>query len=232
MSNEISISVVKASEAITIVGEPEGYAFTPSTTTGKFLVAEPNNDFSFTPEAGYNSYGINTFTDSSASIINVGSQVNITLGKEPENVFAKELDGFKYSFPNFVDSDTSTLSFGDVVYLESDLDSSANDWNAKCKKVDVSDINKGAFQALFIFISHQNNSLHLISKGFFDLEDVNFSPQWTAGRTIYLNSDNKLDITPSGVPGGWVRSLGFCIPNKDNKKRIWFEPDSTYIKMN
>lgn len=232
MSNEISISVVKASETITIVGEPEGYAFTPSATTGKFMIQQPNNDFSLVTEAGYNSYSVNSFIDNSADIINVGSQVNITLGKEPENVFAKELDGFKYSFPNFVDSGASSLVFGDVVYLESDLEVGANDWNAKCKKVDVSDIYKGAFQALFIFISHENNSLQLMNKGHFDLESSNFSTQWTAGRTIYLNNENKLDITPTGNPGGWIRSLGFCLPNKENKKRIWFEPDSTYIKIN
>ena len=232
MSEQINISVIGASEVIDISGSPEGYVFTPSTTAGKFLVTEPNNDFSFLPEAGNQSYSINSFIDGTANIINIGAQVNVTLGTIPENTFAKELDGFKYSFPNFVDSGTSSLSFGDVVYLESDVEPTANDWNAKCRKVDSSNINKGAFQALFIFISHENNSLHLINKGYFDLEDSNFSVQWTAGRTIYLNSDNKLDITPTGISGSWIRSLGFCVPNKDGKKRIWFEPDSTYIKIN
>jgi len=231
MAHEINISVVSPTEEITISGYPEGYVFHATSANSQFMVTEPRNDFSFLPSPGANAYSITSTSDNSADIINVGAQVNITLGTLPANPFAEELSGFKYSFPNFVDSGTSGLSFGDVVYLEEDLESGANVWGSKCVAVDTSDIYKGAFNALFLFIKHEGDTLHLLNKGYFDLEDTNLS-HWTSGRTIYLNSSEKLDILPTGVPGSWVRSLGFCVPNKDNKKRIWFEADSTYIKIN
>jgi hypothetical protein len=46
-----------------------------------------------------------------------------------------------------------------------------------------------------------------------------------------LNAAGKLDTSPSTTSGHWVRSLGFCIPNNQNKKTVWFEPDSTYLKI-
>jgi hypothetical protein len=233
MSHKIDISITSPVEELNISGYPEGIAFKVDSTSSEFLVAEPANNYSFLPDAGSSAIGVDASLPPAAEAMNLAPQLNITLGTLPSNAFNEELDGFKYSFPDFIDSGISTqsLTYGDVVYLESDLTGGANDWGAICKKAQVSNIESGAYSSLFIFISHNNNNLIILNKGFFDLEDASFPTQWTAGRTIYLNSSNNLDITPTGVSGSWVKSLGFCIPNKVNKKRIWFEPDSTYIKI-
>ena len=67
-------------------------------------------------------------------------------------------------------------------------------------------------------------------KGYIEIPDNKIN-SWSVGSTLYLNSDSKLNTSPTTSSGHWVRSLGFCIPNNENKKIIWFEPDSTYLKL-
>ena len=215
--------------APSIVVDPGGVAVTTENTS-PYILTEPDNSLYLFSDPGDNAVNVNTYNASNTSNVGLSPCLNIVLGTLPENIFATELQGFKYSFNNFIDSGTSSLTYGDIVYLESDLTETSNQWNAICRKANAASVHNGAFNSLFVFISHTNNNLIILQKGFFDLEDANIS-QWTAGRTIYLNENNVLDITPTSVSESWVRSLGFCIPNTSNKKRIWFEADSTYIKI-
>lgn len=231
MAHDIVVNITNPNQEIKISGYPDGIVFNATSTSTPYVLAEPTNTTNIIGTSGATSVDVNTYANTNAEIINIGSQLNITLGTLIESPFQNDLDGHKYSFPNFVDTGTSNLTFGDVVMLTSDLTLSANDWNAKCVAANVSSVDTGAYNSLFIFVSHTNNNLILLGGGFFDLEDENIS-QWTAGRTIYLNNDNVFDITPASSSGSWIRSLGHCIPNKENKKRILFNPDSTYIKIN
>ena len=230
MAHEITVNVAPAVEQITISGYPLGIVIGDAVANSPYVVAEPSNNVSVIT-SGIDVVNINSYEDVGASVINVGSQINVTLGTLFESPMQSELDGFKLCLPNFVDANLSSLSYGDVVYLESNISSGANEWKANCKLANVDDVYSGAFNALFVFISHNNNNLIILSKGYFDLEESNIT-QWTAGRTLYLNEISKFDITPTSGTGGWVRSLGYCLPNTINSKRIWFEPDSTYIKIN
>ena len=83
-----------------------------------------------------------------------------------------------------------------------------------------------------MFYSYSGGNLILLQKGYFDftLESTNFGA-WAGGRTLYVNVLGKLDILPTTVSNHWVKSMGYCIPNTENKKRIWFEPDTTYLKI-
>ena len=83
---------------------------------------------------------------------------------------------------------------------------------------------------LFVFISYIGTTLKVMHKGYLEIPDSKIN-NWSVGSTLYLNNNNILDIVPATGSGNWVRSLGFCIPNKENKKIIWFEPDSTYLKL-
>jgi len=236
MAHEITVNVSTPTEELTISGYPDGVVITDVSAASPYVVAEPSNTLNVLGESGATIVTANTYADNSADVINIGAQLNVTIGTLLESPVASELDGFKYAFPNFVDAGITTTifgpthKFGDVVFLKSDLSDTANEWGAVCKTADVNDIDKGAYNNLFIFISHINNTLIILQKGFFDLEDENIS-QWTAGRGLYLDDDNLFDITPTSSSGNWIRSLGYCVPNNNNKKRVWFDPDSTYIKI-
>jgi len=231
MALNVSIQAEVANKTLEIKGYPDGLAFYTEPKSQEFVVAKPSTEAPIIPNSSIVNYSLTSDTTPSAEVINIGSSLNITLGTILNNKTYDELDAFKYLYPNFVDSGIN-FQPGDVVYLEEDLSSSANEWKAKCKKADTNDEFKGAFNSLYIFQEHVQNNLVLISRGYFDLEDEMIE-QWTAGRTLYLDRDNKFHITPSEIKsGGWVRSIGSCIPNTENKKRIWFEPDSTFIKIN
>lgn len=230
MSDTISISVVTAKEELTISGLPEGLAFSVQPNTQEFVVpAEPNQ--SVIADSGIVDYDLTLNGTPSASVLNLAPALELKLGTIPINDLYDELNSFKYLFPNFIDSTTGSLEAGDIVILKEDI--GYNSYNASCVKVDTSDVYGGAFNTLYIFIKHDsNNDLVLISRGYFDLPDSKIQ-QWTGGRTLYIDSQNKFHITPSSIlTDGWVRSVGYCVTNNENKKRIWFEPDSTFIKIN
>jgi len=98
------------------------------------------------------------------------------------------------------------------------------------EKANTNDLNKGAKTNLFLYLSYVAGNLKVLHKGYYDVPN-DFIENWSAGKTIYLNASGKLDTSPSTTSGHWVRSLGFCIPNTESKKRVWFEPDSTYLKI-
>lgn len=158
-----------------------------------------------------------------AITLNVGTQ------QDPVSV-NQSFSNFKYKFPNFVDSSTSDLVAGDIVYLKHV--SSYNAYNSQVEKADVNNEDKGASNALFIFVEHSSNLLILLHKGFYDYETNDTRvDDWMPGRTTYINQNNKLDIGSDFKGGQWVRSIGFCVPNSDSKQRVWFAGDTTYIKL-
>jgi hypothetical protein len=89
---------------------------------------------------------------------------------------------------------------------------------------------------LMAFVSYSGSTLVLMHKGYLDFDNIstdsnpNALQSWQIGQTIYLNN-NKISITPPNTSGSWVKSIGFCMPNNINKKRIWFESDSTFLTL-
>lgn len=68
-------------------------------------------------------------------------------------------------------------------------------------------------------------------KGYVEYENLDEGLQsWQAGDTLYMNG-NKISLTPPQTSNNWVKSIGFCFPNINNKLLIWFEPDSTVFTI-
>lgn len=157
--------------------------------------------------------------------------LSVTLGTILTTPLLQELDAYKYSLDGFTISNANTFTTGDIVYFE--FSNGANPYNSIIKKADVQHVSKGAYMSLMIFLSYNNGLLRVMHKGYFDYEstDTTNINGWSVGRTIYLDHVNKINTIPTANPGHWVRSLGFCVPNNLGKKRIWFEPDRTYLKL-
>lgn len=152
-----------------------------------------------------------------------------SFGGATPNGVGSTLMEIKYSFPAFNQPNLSTFAKGDVVAF-SDSEIIGNIYNSKLEKANSDDL-VFASKMLFIFIKYSNNTLVVMHKGYIDYEqDAPNIDQWKVGQTIYLNED-KVSIAPSTNSGAFVKSIGFCMPNNENKKRIWFEPDSTYLTL-
>jgi len=69
-------------------------------------------------------------------------------------------------------------------------------------------------------------------KGYVDFADTTSSSlnSWVPGENIYINEGN-ISVTSPQTSGHWVKSIGFCMPNIENKNRIWFESDSTFFTI-
>ena len=230
MAHAIDISISDP-ESITINGYPAGFAIVPESGYTTYYNPEPSNNYAFTthpPEI----LDVTTAESSlSVSSFDISGAMNVTLGTLPYSQLGAELDGFKYIFKDFSITNSASLSAGDIVYFKQNI--GYNSYNCEVVKADIGDMN-GAYSNLMVFLSYNNTSknLYVMHKGYFDYEtnaaQIN---NWSPGRTIYLNNSNKIDITPTTSSGGWIKSLGNCIPNKVNKFRIWFDPDTTYIKL-
>jgi len=157
--------------------------------------------------------------------------LNIKLGTILVDDIYKDVKKYRYRFVDFEDSGTSSFSEGDIVLLEGDTSPNANDYQSKVVAASVAQVDKGAYHTLYIFLSHVDNTLIAMSKGYFDLEDSKIT-NWAPGRTLYIDGYGKFNTIAENVQSqGWVRSVGYCVPNNENKKRIWFEPDKTYIQL-
>tara|TARA_Y100000356_G_C11135424_1_gene222362 strand:- start:88 stop:606 length:519 start_codon:yes stop_codon:yes gene_type:complete len=147
-------------------------------------------------------------------------------GSLPSGVNSSLME-IKYSYPAFNQSDLSNFVPGEVIVLRGDSNSN-NIYNCKAEKATTAN-NVYASKMLFIFVQYYNNTLIVMHKGYMDYEQDDEKMQnWVAGQTIYMHQ-NRIDTQPANAPGAWVKSIGFCMPNSENKKRIWFEPDSTYL---
>jgi len=151
-----------------------------------------------------------------------------TFGGSLPNGVNSSLIEIKYSYPGFSQANLSGLTKGDLIVFEADNTLSANIYGAKAIQSSTGTPTH-ASKALMIFISYINDTLIAMHKGYLDFDDTLGPLQgWEQGSSLYANNE-KIDISPSGTSGHWVKSLGFCMPNTETKKRIWFEPDSTYL---
>tara|TARA_R100000278_G_scaffold121344_1_gene105052 strand:+ start:273 stop:959 length:687 start_codon:yes stop_codon:yes gene_type:complete len=218
-----------ASQTITISANA-GHNITPATSATESISPSPSATINIDPTNASFDTAINA-SNASTIIGDIAVQpdinVNVGIGTLTSTPF--KLNSFKYTFDGFEISNAESYSPGDIVFFKI----GTNDYNSDIEKADTSNLTKGAYNNLWMFISYSNASkdLVLMQKGYFDFtfETATFGT-WEVGRTIYLTNLGFLNISPSTFSGHWVRSLGYCVPNKENKKRVWFEPDSTYLK--
>jgi len=233
MAHEIGITISTPTKEVNITTDTLSHAIAPMAATQDFFEPRPDNSYSFTHVAPETYSVTNTTGTGNIGGFDLAGAVNVTIGALPYSQMAKELEGFKYVFPNF----TGTLlpneyNAGDVVCFQKDVSENKNAYGSKLVLAQSHEMGKGAQNNLFLFLRFNGDDLHLLHKGYFDFEeDADNFDAWEAGRTIYLNGSSLLSTTPSSQSGSWVKSLGFCIPNTDSKKRIWFESDSTYLKI-
>jgi len=166
-------------------------------------------------------------------------QTNITLNAD--NVGLSGLPGsvseslieLKYSFRGFNQQDMHQFQKGDVVVLQ--YNDGVNPYNATIAPANTNSVSH-ADRMLLVFFSYVGGTLILMHKGYLDFDDIstedseNALESWEVGKTLYLNN-TKINTSPPAQGGNWVKSIGFCMPNKVNKKRIWFESDSTYLVL-
>tara|TARA_Y100000004_G_C8905262_1_gene408369 strand:+ start:548 stop:1240 length:693 start_codon:yes stop_codon:yes gene_type:complete len=155
----------------------------------------------------------------------IQQNVNIQVGEESQSLVPQLLTAFQYHFDNFVLESSSSFEKGDIIFFKL----GTNGYSSTIEKADILNTEKGAYNNLFIFISYESQRLTVMHKGYIEIPNSKIET-WSVGRTLYLNNENILHINPATVSGGWVRSLGFCVPNNENKKFIWFDPDTTYLK--
>jgi len=234
MSQVINIQVEPSKEELVISGYPEGIAFNVTPLNNEYVLEQPQTK-EISANTGLLDYDFTVNANQPVEAINAAGSVNITLGTLPENYLFEQKNTFKHSYQNFIDPNFGTIAnpvvSGKVVMFLADNSATANDWKSLCLYADTSNIVNGAYNSLFIVHSYENNNLVLISQGYFDLPDTLVN-QWTPGRTLYLNGNNIFSTIPDSIlSDGWVRSVGYCVPNTQNKNRIWFQPDSTYIKV-
>jgi len=229
MSNTISIGVATAEATIEINVDPVlAFNFVPSLAPGASFVPSPTNDVLIAPETISYTTEISPYQESTIGGISYQQPVNISVGETVSSLVPEILSAYKYKFENFDITSPSDFSEGDIVFFEA----GSNDYSSTLKKASVSNLDLGAKHNLFIFISYNTVSkkLEVMHKGYFEIPN-NKITSWNVGATLYLDSSDKLNTTPTSNSGNWIRSLGFCIPNNVNKKFIWFEPDTTYLKL-
>ena len=163
--------------------------------------------------------------------------INVLVGVQTSSIVQQMLNTFRYTFPGFPQEEiatSATPNAGNVCFFDSSTILGTSEtfsvYNCSFTRANVNDLTKGARRQLFIYITHSDDQLVVLHKGYIDLPDDAIN-NWSAGKTIYLDPNSVLDTSPTGVSGDWVRSLGFCVPNTEGKKRIWFEADSTYLKI-
>ena len=166
-------------------------------------------------------------------------QANITLNADNVGLSglpsgtSESLIELKYSFRNYTQTGISDFKKGDVVVISSSPET--NSYNAVITKASTQNV-LDAEKMLLVFFSYIGSTLVLMHKGYLDFDDVSTSESenalksWEVGKTLYVDGD-KISITPPAEGGNWVKSIGFCMPNNINKKRIWFESDSTYLVL-
>ncbi len=223
-----TIGIATASASIGISAAP-AFAISPNASAVSSSVFSPVADnlalidvlgSTFVPRA-------TTGTQSSAIGGVVFQQsVNISVGSQTNSLVPQLLNAFQYKFDNFTLINSSSFEYGDVVFFKS----GSNEYSATLEKADVTSTASGAYNTLFIFQEYTNSTLQVMHKGYIDLPASKINT-WTVGQTLYLDANSKLNSVPTAGSSHWIRSLGFCIPNNQNKKTIWFEPDSTYLKL-
>jgi hypothetical protein len=165
-----------------------------------------------------------------------GSQITATIPLQigaavSGSPITEQSKNFRWALKDFTLENYQDFTFGDLVYFNS----GANQYNSTISKVDITNVEKGATKGLFIFHTYlpETKELHLIHKGFVDFPVGDPAlDSFITGETLYIGSDSTLSVIPGSSSGNWVRSVGLCVPSKDNTiQRVWFDPDSTYILL-
>tara|TARA_R110000851_G_scaffold117849_8_gene244895 strand:+ start:5496 stop:6062 length:567 start_codon:yes stop_codon:yes gene_type:complete len=167
---------------------------------------------------------------SSESVIGIASSGLLFLGLDTINdVHLTDNKNSELVLPSLYTQNPEALSSGDLVCLQTSSNSLASNYGVELSVVDTSNASLGATQALFLLKSYTEGETVLISKGVYDYDLSDSRVNWLAGLTLYA-SNSIMSVTPSSLSGHWVKSLGYCVPNTNSKKRVWFNPDSTYIQ--
>ncbi len=222
-----TITAKTAESTITIRANPISF-ISPNASSSSGVSFTPNPVNEALVDVNNSSF---FYANTAVDVVPIGgityqNPVNINVGQQTNSLIPQLLNAYQYKFDNFTLHAPNEFEMGDVVYFTS----GTNEYNSLLQKARIDDTTKGAYNNLFIFISYSRNTLQVMHKGYLEIPNSKMST-WNVGRSIYLNSSSLLDITPVTTSGAWVRSLGFCIPNNTNKKIIWFEPDSTYLKI-
>ncbi len=154
-------------------------------------------------------------------------EVSINLGAATNTLVPQLLNAHLYSFPEYPLSNPSDFEMGDLVYFKSE---STGTYKSSLQKIDVGAIQKGAYHGIFVFQEFTDGYLKVYAKGYIEIPNNKISA-WQVGRTLYIDQYNKIGLVPSSVGESWVKSIGFCVPNKEDKKIIWFDPDTTHVKI-
>jgi hypothetical protein len=229
MSNSISIGVATAEATMEINVDPVlAFNFIPKLLPGASFVPSPTNEALISPETVSFTTEISPYEEPAIGGISFQQPVNINVGETVSSIVPEILSAYKYKFENFDISNPSNFSEGDIVFFKI----GNNNYSSTLEKASVTSLTLGAKHNLFIFMSYDTVSkkLEVMHKGYFEIPDSKITT-WSVGSTLYLDSSDKLNIIPTSTSGHWIRSLGFCIPNNVNKKFIWFEPDTTYLKL-
>jgi hypothetical protein len=240
MAINIQVSPVAAitpsfSNGVSITPSPIGTQ-TIDPTNASFMIVDIDSVPTATVNIpGVGMAGIGVASSDSGGIPSDGAptvivdDIVISVGVATQTLSPFALNSFIYTFENFTLSSPGAFIAGDVVYFTA---SGSNSYSSDLANAQTQTKEQGAIQGCWIFMSYNGTDLVLMQKGYFDFtsESPNFG-EWKAGYTLYLNGDGRLDINPSTGSGNWVKSFGHCVPNTENKKRIWFDPDSTYLKI-
>ena len=231
MANCIPITVTpnNATAAVQVQVHP-AFGITPIQSNQATITPAPLSEQQLEITSG--NFTITSTVDAPTSTLVGGialqTPINLEVGMAASTGAPELLNSFFVTFDNFTITNESSYSVGDcVVFVQG-----SNAYQSDISHVDTSNLNKGAYNNIYMFYSYSGGNLILLQKGYFDftLESTNFGA-WAVGRTLYVNVLGKLYILPTTVSNHWVKSMGYCIPNTENKKRIWFEPDTTYLKI-
>ena len=225
----VTITAENPSTEINISTTESVAAINTSTVSADFVEPSPNNLYAYTSVLSSAPSDIVSAT-AIANLENIGAagEVQVNVGVVGHSPFQSELQGFKNVYKEF-NSSASSFSHGNLCYFVED-DTYSVDYNTRLEPVSINN-NLYAQSTIYIFLAYSNNNLYVMHKGYFDFADTSTDIlNWSAGKTLYIDTNNKLNTIPSYGSGDYVRSVGFCVPNKENKKRIWFESDSTFVK--
>ena len=227
-SAQIKVSVLPKYAIGSITADSDTYSFTPEVDNPALI--DPL-DSSFIPQK-------TTATAIATPIGGIAFQkeVNISLGAPSNTLVPELLNAYLFKFPGFSFSGSdSSIEEGDLVYFRpnSGVIPGVDSFRCTLQKINVSNPQAGAFSQIFYFKDYDENSqlLRVFAKGYIEVPDSKLA-SWQTGRTLYAFNDNLFSIVPTTRKGDWVRSLGFCVPNlNNNKKLVWFDPDTTHIKL-
>ena len=227
----ITVSPGIGSQSIQIQVNP-AFAITPVQSSSVTITPVPLADQSVELSIPTGTFTIDSVIDGTTSTVVGGIQlqndINLSVGTSTSSGGPNLLNSFIVNLPDFTITNAASYSIGDCVVLVP----GSNAYNADITAASTDNLEKGAYNNIWLFYSYSGNNLVLLQKGYFDfsMDSSNFG-DWVVGRTLYLNALGQIDILPTTGSAHWVKSLGYCIPNTENKKRIWFEPDTTYLKI-